>query len=397
MGTAASIASNEIVKPIDGSDITSKEAALTEVIRLRQLVIQSTATVPDSIERVYDDSTGSIYFWDTITGVVSWEIPHALPPPTPQSKDISSICIESHTSYSCKLVKATRCVMKMLNRQKVRWEHDWHVQLLDYVAELRLEIDVLRKEQASSINADLVQHDVADKLANKMLVSVADRANEVTAIAEANAETHQKEINEKKAARHQALMVKLAARKKKHAEKLKERQETHDIMVEKINESFNTAKSLHGNTMREQHERTSSWHTNKEGIKDDTTCGWVMLYDASSSGVYYWHAEKGSTWTRPEELQFNLNLKQIGGGTKKSDEFETVGALSSGLLEKWYMDHSIEAEKLEDLQLEKEISDLEDELEKRRSRENNQSDINMVKVENVDLNYNNVPTAFLLA
>ena len=61
------------------------------------------------------------------------------------------------------------------------------------------------------------------------------------------------------------------------------------------------------------------------------------------------------------------------------------------------MDHSIEAEKLEDLQLEKEISDLEDELEKRRSRENNQSDINMVKVENVDLNYNNVPTAFLLA
>ena len=52
MGTAASIASNEIVKPIDGSDITSKESALTEVIRLRQLVIQSTATVPDSIERV---------------------------------------------------------------------------------------------------------------------------------------------------------------------------------------------------------------------------------------------------------------------------------------------------------------------------------------------------------
>jgi flagellar biosynthesis GTPase FlhF len=407
MGAGASV---ELTKPLDASDLSTKVEAINEVARIRQMLSSSNIQLDDPWQRVYDSDTGTIYFWNTETGTVSWNPPlpaaaevanltatttttHSSPPPTPTAANITSSFIESHKTYTSRLVKATKVVMKMLNRQKVRWEHDWHQQLLDYVTELRFEIQDLRKQQASTIFAAKVQANVADKLADQHTKSIGDRATEVTAQAEENAQVHQKDMQAQKEIRHQALMVKLAARKKKHQNALKQRQEEHDAMVEKIQKSFVTARTQHGKLMCEQQERTSSW-IKEGGIQNDKTGGWVMLYDAASLGVYFWHPEKQSQWERPPGFEFNLNLKQLGGGFDIVDDFEKVGDLSAGLLEKWYLDHQIEREMLEDVGLEEEITDLEDELEKRRHRENDANDLEMSKADGENVV---IPAAFLLA
>ena len=90
-------------------------------------------------------------------------------------------------------------------------------------------------------------------------------------------------------------------------------------------------------------------------------------------------------------MEFNLNLKQVFGISKASAQLEEVGDLSAGTLEKWYLDFNIDKEVLEDVELEQEIADLEDELEKRRQSKY------PAEVQVVEEDASFVPTALLLA
>jgi len=399
MGSAASIQTElELLDQSPAPSTLSPPQAVAEVARLRQMIhdLHTSQSLPDTWQAVYDDVSGHTYYWQTTTGIVSWTHPsHASlqnitsvhPPPTPTATatDIpTATFVESYKAYQSLLAKAARTVMKQINRQQVRWEHDWHQQLLDYVSELRVDVQALRDQQRTTTDAALVQHDKADKKADRLTKSVSDRATDVVEQAEAHAEAHQQEMAQKKHDRHQALMVKLAARKKKHQEKLNEARQQHAVLVTKISQHYLTSRDAFGENMREQHARTSSWHTGDNGIDGDKTGGWVMLFDQGTKKVYFWHPVKGSTWVRPPEMEFNLNLNQLFGNKHAfSNALEEVGDLSAGLLEKWYLDFSIEKEMLEDVALEEEIALLEDELKKRRRNSCTAEDLALLKVEGV--------------
>ena len=109
-----------------------------------------------------------------------------------------------------------------------------------------------------------------------------------------------------------------------------------------------------------------------DGVVQDQTGGWVQLFDGASKAVYYWHPEKGSTWARPEDMEFNLHLRGIFGsrhnknGCAGSTTPPVIDGEGADALERWLVDNTVKHDELEDQALEEEIAALEDELAARR-------------------------------
>ena len=155
-------------------------------------------------------------------------------------------------------------------------------------------------------------------------------------------------------------MAKLAKKKKAHAKQLNAKKESHNNLLSKMKVSFKTQIQAHGKGLQ-----AASIFLDKDGdgVVMDQTGGWVQLWDENEHNCYYWHAEKGSTWERPPDMEFNLHLKSLLSSPIRN----TVKSLDTNLaLEKWMTDNEMQAELLDDEKLEKEIGELEDELDKRR-------------------------------
>ena len=382
MGAGASVAADsEVQRPTDASDIIEKTGAtsaeiaaatVAEVVRLRRLMASSLLELPDNWFRAYDELSGAIYFYSEESGEVRWNPPNAnatpnkenaneAPPSAPPTPTANALA-HAHHAFQSKLAKATRTVLRQLRRQHLIWEHNWHTELLNYVAELRAQVGEMRED-------DIKKLDYVTKTAE-------DRA----AIAEEEAEEAANEVaalnNKNKEDRHQKLMAKLAKRKRAAALKRAEKTASQKELINRLKKSFSDKVSNHMKKMK----TASEFLKNAEGgVTQDKTMGWVQLFDDSSGQVYYWHPDHGSTWNRPEEMEFNLNLS----GIWSQEDIETLSSsiefseTSKHALESWFAEHQISAEELEDEALEAEIVALEDELERRRSKFHHPKDLEL--------------------
>ena len=341
MGGAVSIvqmATAEYERPLDAADISSRTDALTEVSRLRMVLRDTTSPLDVGWQRVFDPSSNSIYYYNIATGAVQWDIPAVdrltpEPPLDPPPMPTAQTFVDSQKLFRSRLSTASKCVVTQIRRQQVLWENDWHNSLCEYVAELRVEVDEIRK--------------VDDKKYAKFTTSTEDRAKNAAKEAEQNAVATAQEMAKKKSDRHSKLMAKLAKKKKDHTAFLAEKKASHKDLLSKMKHSFKAASVFLGNGGA------------------DKTAGWVMLWDEDQKNCYYWHAEFGSCWKRPPEMNFNLKLEnqtlQVGSMKEMKKHSDTNAAL-----EKWIADNEMACEVFQDEKLEAEIAALEDELAKRR-------------------------------
>ena len=183
MGSAASINQATAELQSTQSDISTRELALSEVIRLRNTIHSTTTELQIGWERIYDPTNNAMYYYHLESGLVQWDIPSRIskttsntsttttPAPTPTAATF----IASHKLFTSKLMTASKGVVAQLRRQQLNWENDWHLQLLDYVVDLRKEVEELRKQD--------------EKKFAKLTTSLADRAENAAQEAEANAAT----------------------------------------------------------------------------------------------------------------------------------------------------------------------------------------------------------------
>ena len=351
MGSGASLqlVDSELQRPIDCSDV-SISSSVNEVIRLRTLAAHAQTHLLAGWQRVFDADSCMIYYYHD-SGMVQWEIPaadstYSNPNPSnpPPSDPTTADFVASHNVFQSKLAIASKAVINQLRRQQVNWESEWHEQLLDYVVELRTEVDDLRK--------------VSEKKYDKLTKSAEARASDLAQEAESNAETVKAEQSQKKADRHSKLMAKLARKKQMHQKKLVEKQKSSKELISSLRTNFKTQLQHHALTLHIANTLTGA-------KSSDATKGWVQLWDETVQNCYYWHPEKGSTWDRPAEMEFNLNLKSTLNSEITDDN--AIGVDGKAAIEKFFVDNQIERMELNDVQLEEEIAQLEDELEKRKT------------------------------
>ena len=367
MGAGASIdqAKVEIQKPLDASDLQDdKQHMLSEVARLRQTIASATTPILPDWERVFDPINSCSYYYHMPSGVVQWEIPALKSPaaaaraptaplPTPSLSSFAT----SHKLFAHKLTTASKGVIANIRRQQVLWEHDWHNQLLDYSAELKKELEVQRREDDKNIESN-------NKKYAKLTTSTNERAENAEREAAKNAAETAQAALKKREDRHAKLMAKLAKKKKKHAQEMGEKQTSHSELLLKMNTTFKSQLGVHAKTLQAASKFLKG--DDDEIIQDqdqNVLGGWVQLWDEEERNCYYWHPEKGSTWERPEDMEFNLHLKSLLNSEMK----DIVQSLDTNLaLEKWIADNEVSTAVLEDEKLETEIAEMEDELEKRR-------------------------------
>jgi hypothetical protein len=415
MGAGASAsgaaAAREALRPADASDLAGADggaaAAVAEVVRLRGLVAGSLVALPEGWARAFDESSGYLYYFSNETGEVRWSPPAEgrpadavadttafatevtqttpeLPPPTPTAATLA----RAHHTFQTALASSTKTVIRQLRRQHAIWEHDWHTQLLEYVSELRAQVEVLRDED--------------EKRFAKLTKTAEDRATVAEEEAEEAASAIAAEREKNKEDRHAKLMAKLAARKKAAAERRAKKQSSKTELIGKLKASFSNQISGHMKQIQAaslyldvdgdgiESDKTGvdgdgvvsdKTGIDGDGIVSDKTGGWVQLYDDDQQAVYYWHAEQGSTWERPQDMEFNLHLKRIWSQATTNDAANLVFAgkeASADALEKWFLENNVMAEELEDGALEAEIGALEDELEKRRKLRHHAKDHELV-------------------
>ena len=383
MGAGASasgtVVAAEVQRPADASDIADDgvgggaAVAVAEVARLRGLMAGSLVALPEGWARAFDESSGYLYFYSVNTGEVRWSPPGddapALvvetgqglpdgPPPTPTAETFARL----HRTYQTALFSSTKSVIRQLKRQHAIWEHEWHMQLLEYVAELRTQAETLREQD--------------EKRFARLTKTAEDRANAAEEEAEEAASVIAAERAKNKADRHAKLLAKLAARKKDAAHRRVHKQQSQVELIGKLKASFSDQISGH---MKQIQAASLFLDADGDGILNDRTGGWQQLYDENQKTVYYWHPDHGSTWERPKDMEFNLHLKRIWSQTNDAarDVF-TGNANSADALEKWFLENNVKAEELEDDALEVEIAALEDELEKRRKLQHHEKDHELV-------------------
>ena len=196
-------------------------------------------------------------------------------------------------------------------------------------------------------------------------------------------------------------MKKLAGRRQRQLHKLKQRQENHDKVVVKLQRALAKNTGRHGILMKTLGEKLKKndllqnkveleIHTNME-----ITSGWVMLFDRNSyeatrhmspDNVYFWHPEHGSQWERPDEMEFDMQLKHVFGHTIEAHKFanelkavdtkenDHIEQATSIVVEKWLNRHNLKNLQHKDSQLENEVMRLEDELAQVRSEKFGQHD-----------------------
>ena len=384
MGGGASIAADaERARPLDGSDLVAAAAvgAVQEVARLRLLCRSASRPLPADWKRSYDDSQGALYFYNETTGEVSWELPggvapaadadaassEPLPegdPPTPTAGHLA----HAHHVFKARLASSTKSVMMQLKRQQLKWESDWHEQLVAYAKELCAEVELLRKED--------------EKKTARFTKSGEQRASIAEEEAAAAAKVALAERQNAKQDRHAKLMAKLAAKKKAHQLKLAERKASHTELMHKMQVSFSGAIKGHAGKLKAA---AVFLDADGDGVVQDQTGGWVQLFDDATKAVYYWHPEKGSTWSRPEDMEFNLHLHGIFGGKHNNSDGmggtpPAIDAEGANALERWLTDNAMKHDELEDQALEEEIAALEDELAVRRRKQAEVGEVEMVEV-----------------
>jgi hypothetical protein len=445
MGSAVAVANHELDKPTDGSDITDPNEALDEVVRLRVQLNRMTHPLPTigTWKHVLDAKTGHVYFWDMDSGSVLWNLPGMLPlskvtnkhfrkkektepAPTPNEADFAF----THKLFKEQARRAVHCVEQQILRQKVVWEHEWHMELLDYSAELHEQLQALAKNNPLVVAAGAAEREQEkDKSGEKaingttneqvwssekkasqlshphlavgMLKSTEDRAKKAAEEGHRNSETSLEHLHMARAARHGALMKKLAGRRQRKLKQKQENQENHDKVVVKLQRALAKNTGRHGVLMKTLGEKLKKSavlrdkmeleiHTNLE-----ITCGWCMLFDRQGfettmqmtpDNVYFWHPEHGSQWERPDEMEFDMQLKHVFGHTIEAQKFandlkavdtkenDRIDQATSIVVEKWLNRHNLKNLQRKDSQLENEVMRLEDELAKVRSEKFGQHD-----------------------
>ena len=438
MGSAVAVANHELNKPSDASDITDKDDALYEVARLRVQISRIIFPLPSvgTWKHVLDAKTGHVYYWDIDSGSVLWNLPGmkshhkvskktfrkkgknakpaaaapaAKPAPTPKEEDFAL----AHKVFKDQARRAVYCVEQQVLRQKVLWEHEWHMELLDYTKELKEELAELARSNplvAAAVAAAAAdekndkitqwtseqpeqpdQPDQPDQKSKKstveasMLKSTEDRANDAAERGRRNSETSLAQMHQARAERHGLLMAKLAGRRKRQLEKLKEKQEAHDNVVIKLQRALAKNTGRHGYLMKNLSKRLLMQDKDKTDSQTnlEITSGWVMLIDRqnynesmqmSPDNVYFWHPEHGSQWERPDAMEFDMQLKHVFGHTSEAQQFaddleavdkclnNNIEQKSSMIVEKWMVHHNFQSLQRKDSQLESEVMRLEDEL-----------------------------------
>jgi hypothetical protein len=378
-------------------------------------------------KHILDAKTGHVYFWDIDSGSVLWNLPgmdshHKVskknfrkkeektkPAPMPTEVDFAM----AHKVFKDQARRAVHCVEQQILRQKVLWEHEWHMELLDYTKELKQELAELAKNNplvnaasataaagsppaaaAATVKID-EKHDettwsseraTTSTLEASMLKSTEDRAFDAAQKGRRNSETSLAQMHQARAERHEALMKKLAGRRKRQLEKLQIKQKKHDIVVVKLKRALAYNTGRHGQLMKAMSEKLLMNQIEKKESQTniDITMGWVMLFDSQSyeqsmqmspDNVYFWHPEHGSQWARPDAMEFDMQLKHVFGHTAEATKFagaleavdtkrgsDHVAQATSIVVEKWMVRHNLKQLQHQDSQLEMEVMRLEDEL-----------------------------------